>query len=61
MGYKRRQKDLERQERKRRRDYKRNKMVTEMRSGKYRSQVIPNKKKHNTSDTSIDYLHSDKE
>jgi len=61
MGYKRRQKDLERQERKRRRDYKRNKMVTEMRSGKYRSQVIPNKKKHNTSDASVDYLHSDKE
>ena len=61
MGYKRRQKDLERQERKRRRDFKRNNMVTEMRSGKYKSQVIPNKKKHNTSDLSIDYLLSDKE
>ena len=61
MGYKRRQKDLERQERKRRRDYKRNKMVTEMRSGKYRSQVIPNKKKHNTSDVSIDYFDIDEE
>ncbi len=32
-----------------------------MRSGKYRQQVIPNKKKHNTSDASVDYLHSDKE
>jgi hypothetical protein len=61
MGYKRRQKDLERQERKRRRDFKRNNMVTEMRSGKYKSQVIPNKKKYNTSDSSIDYLLSDKE
>jgi len=61
MGYKRRQKDLERQERKRRRDFKRNNMVTEIRSGKYKSQVIPNKKKHNTSDLSIDYLLSDKE
>jgi len=61
MGYKRRQKDLERQERKRRRDFKRNKMVTEMRSGKYKSQVIPNKKKHNTSDLSINYLLSDEE
>jgi len=61
MGYKRRQKDLERQERKRRRDFKRNNMVTEMRSGKYKSQVIPNKKKYNTSDSSIDYLLNDKE
>ena len=61
MGYKRRQKDLERQERKRRRDFKRNNMVTEMRSGKYKSQVIPNKKKYNTSDSSLDYLLSDKE
>ena len=32
-----------------------------MRSGKYRQQVIPNKKKHNTLDASVDYLHSDKE
>ena len=61
MGYKRRQKDLERQERRRRRDFKRNSMVTEMRSGKYRQQVIPNKKKHNTSDASIDYFDIDKE
>ena len=61
MGYKRRQKDLERQERKRRRDFKRNKMVTEMSSSKYRSQVIPNKKKHNTLDASIDYFDIDKE
>ncbi len=61
MGYKRRQKDLERQERRRRRDFKRNSMVTEMRSGKYRQQVIPNKKKHNTSDESIDYFSTDKE
>ena len=61
MGYKRRQKDLERQERRRRRDFKRNKMVPEMRSGKYRQQVIPNKKKHNTSDESIDYFSTDKE
>ena len=61
MGYKRRQKDLERQDRRRRRDFKRNSMVTEMRSGKYRQQVIPNKKKHNTSDESIDYFSTDKE
>ena len=61
MGYKRRQKDLERQERRRRRDFKRNSMVTEMRSGKYRQQVIPNKKKHNTLDASIDYFDIDKE
>ena len=61
MGYKRRQKDLARQERRRRRDFKRNSMVTEMRSGKYRQQVIPNKKKHNTSDESIDYFSTDKE
>ena len=32
-----------------------------MRSGKYRQQVIPNKKKHNTSDESIDYFSTDKE
>jgi hypothetical protein len=32
-----------------------------MRSGKYRSQVIPNKKKHNTSDASIDYFDIDEE
>ena len=32
-----------------------------MRSGKYRQQVIPNKKKHNTSDASIDYFNTDKE
>ena len=61
MGYKRRQKDLERQERRRRRDFKRNSMVTDMRSGKYRQQVSPNKKKHNTSDESIDYFSTDKE
>ena len=53
MGYKRRQKEIERQEKKRRRNFKRNNLVTEIHTPKYRQRIVPNKKKHNIVESSI--------
>ena len=49
MGYKRRQKEIERTERSRRRDFKRNTIANDLHSIKYRQRIVPNKKKSNTS------------
>ena len=53
MGYKRRQKELERLDRKKRRDFKNNTVAKDLYTSKYRQRVIPNKKKNNTLELDI--------
>ena len=49
MVYKRRQKEIERTERSRRRDFKRITIANDLHSVNYRQRIVPNKKKSNTS------------
>ena len=61
MGYKRRQKELERLDRKKRRDFKNNTVAKDLYTSKYRQRVIPNKKKHNTWELDITTVLKDSE
>ena len=47
MSYKRRQKDIERQDRRRRRDFKNNNIAKELRTSKYRQRRVKDKTKYN--------------
>ena len=47
MSYRRRQRDLERQERKKRRDFKRNYIAKELYSPKYNQRIVKDKTKYN--------------
>ena len=46
MSYKRRQKDIERQDRRRRRDFKNNNIAKELRTSKYRQRIVKDKTKY---------------
>tara|TARA_R100000008_G_scaffold82140_1_gene66070 strand:- start:134 stop:319 length:186 start_codon:yes stop_codon:yes gene_type:complete len=61
MGYKRRQKEIERQDKKRRRDFKSNIVAKDLYTPKYRQRVVPNKKKHNTLELNINTVLKDYE
>ena len=61
MGYKRRQKEIERQDKKRRRDFKSNIVAKDLHTSKYRQRVVPNKKKHDTLELNINTVLKDYE